>query len=85
MILKEHIIKTTTANFDIRIWREFSDTYQTNDELLNFVKTYWKCEDGEELAEAILNQSHVNAVEVVPNWFKHNAVAVGCVFYKDWP
>lgn len=85
MILKEYIIKTSTANFDIRIWRQYSDSTETNEQLLSFVKDYWKCSDAEELGEAILNQTNVNAVEVVPNWFKYNAVAVGCVFYKDWP
>jgi hypothetical protein len=79
MNIREYIIKTSTKNFDIRIWRQYPEDLHT------FVKDLWDLPDIDEVAGKILELDRVNAVEVVPNNYKFNLVSVGSVYYKDWP
>jgi hypothetical protein len=87
MNIREYIIKTSTKNFDIRIWRQYPEvvTKESNNDLHTFVKDLWDLPDIDEVAGKILELDRVNAVEVVPNNYKFNLVSVGSVYYKDWP
>ena len=88
MNIKEFIIKASTKNFDIRIWKQYTEdlpVLEENTNMLSFVHDLWNEEDMESVAQKILDCANVNAVEVVPNWYKYNACAIGTVYYKDWP
>jgi hypothetical protein len=47
MNIREYIIKTSTKNFDIRIWRQYPEvvTKESNNDLHTFVKDLWDLPD----------------------------------------